>query len=609
MSKLVTELKTIQDLLNLFNKGDKRKVNLIVFFQICLTFLDLLGIAAIGILGTVSLKREEDQNSYSQVDSFLEILGLEDQSRNFQVTVFTLAAVTFLLGRTLLSIAFTRRILIFFSARGASLSSDLVGHLLSRSLLELQSRSSQETLFSLTRGVEYLVIQVLATIVVLIADASLLVFLGLSLLILDTATAIGLILLFTGSFVFLNRYMIVRAGRLGQVNSDLNIKSNEKIVEVISSYRETIVRDRQSFYVQEIGETRRQLASTSAEINFLPYVSKYVVELAIIAGAMIIGGIQFVTMDSAGSIPSLVIFLAAGSRIAPALMRVQQGLITIRNGLGQSEKTLELILSLKKSSKPNLEIAAFNQNHSGFTPEIKLQNVYFSYPDRHETALFDINLNIKAGQLVAIVGPTGSGKSTLADIILGVLDPDSGEVGISNLKPRQAIKDWPGAISYVPQDIQINSGTISENVSLGFSDNDVQLNDIWKILKMVQLEDFVSKLPSGVDTKVGERGINFSGGQRQRLGIARALFTNPKLIVLDEATSALDGDTELALSEAILGLRGKATVIMIAHRLSTVRNADVVVYLESGSIRGVGSFNEVRGLVPDFDRQANLMGL
>jgi ABC-type multidrug transport system fused ATPase/permease subunit len=609
VSKLVTELKTIQDLLNLFNKGDKRKVNLIVFFQICLTFLDLLGIAAIGILGTVSLKREEDQNSYSQVDSFLEILGLEDQSRNFQVTVFTLAAVTFLLGRTLLSIAFTRRILIFFSARGASLSSDLVGHLLSRSLLELQSRSSQETLFSLTRGVEYLVIQVLATIVVLIADASLLVFLGLSLLILDTATAIGLILLFTGSFVFLNRYMIVRAGRLGQVNSDLNIKSNEKIVEVISSYRETIVRDRQSFYVQEIGETRRQLASTSAEINFLPYVSKYVVELAIIAGAMIIGGIQFVTMDSAGSIPSLVIFLAAGSRIAPALMRVQQGLITIRNGLGQSEKTLELILSLKKSSKPNLEIAAFNQNHSGFTPEIKLQNVYFSYPDRHETALFDINLNIKAGQLVAIVGPTGSGKSTLADIILGVLDPDSGEVGISNLKPRQAIKDWPGAISYVPQDIQINSGTISENVSLGFSDNDVQLNDIWKILKMVQLEDFVSKLPSGVDTKVGERGINFSGGQRQRLGIARALFTNPKLIVLDEATSALDGDTELALSEAILGLRGKATVIMIAHRLSTVRNADVVVYLESGSIRGVGSFNEVRGLVPDFDRQANLMGL
>jgi ABC-type multidrug transport system fused ATPase/permease subunit len=210
---------------------------------------------------------------------------------------------------------------------------------------------------------------------------------------------------------------------------------------------------------------------------------------------------------------------------------------------------------------------------------------------------------------VAVVGSTGAGKTTAIDLILGLLEPENGSVLISGMKPQDAIVRWPGAISYVPQDVVISNGTIRENVGLGYKSEFVSEELVWDAIKAAQLESYVNSLPLGSDTQVGERGTRMSGGQRQRLGIARALFTKPKLLVLDEATSALDGETEAAISKAIQDLRGSVTVIMIAHRLSTVRNADSIIYMNEGQIKSIGTFEEVRAAVPDFDRQAKLMGL
>jgi ABC-type multidrug transport system fused ATPase/permease subunit len=172
-----------------------------------------------------------------------------------------------------------------------------------------------------------------------------------------------------------------------------------------------------------------------------------------------------------------------------------------------------------------------------------------------------------------------------------------------------AVAKWPGAIAYVPQDVAISSGTIRENVALGFPEQQATDELVTNALKVAQLHQFVSDLPRGLDTQVGERGAKISGGQRQRLGIARAMFTRPHLLVLDEATSSLDGETEASISDAIHELRGSTTVVLIAHRLSTVRDADIVVYLADGKIKTMGTFDEVRRAVPDFDRQAKLMGL
>jgi ABC-type multidrug transport system fused ATPase/permease subunit len=197
----------------------------------------------------------------------------------------------------------------------------------------------------------------------------------------------------------------------------------------------------------------------------------------------------------------------------------------------------------------------------------------------------------------------------MIDVLLGVLNPDEGTVLISGLPPMQAVTKWPGAISYVPQDVSIAAGSIRQNVALGYP-LEVATDDlVLKALKVAHLDEFVADLPEGLDTQVGERGAQLSGGQRQRLGIARAMFTCPHLLVLDEATSSLDGETESNISEAINTLKGSTTVVMIAHRLSTVRNADMVVYLSDGQILAKGTFQQVRESVPDFDRQARLMGL
>jgi ABC-type bacteriocin/lantibiotic exporter with double-glycine peptidase domain len=210
---------------------------------------------------------------------------------------------------------------------------------------------------------------------------------------------------------------------------------------------------------------------------------------------------------------------------------------------------------------------------------------------------------------VAIVGPSGSGKTTLADLILGVVSPDNGRIEISGLSPGTAISTWPGAISYVPQDVNISNSTLLENIALGYPRTEIDIDWAQQAVEQVNLNSLIGELEKTNESKLGDRGGKLSGGQRQRIGIARALYTKPRILLLDEATSALDGETELVVTNSLSSLDSRTTLITIAHRLSTVRNADLVVYMENGAVIATGTFLEVRNKVPNFDRQANLMGL
>ena len=600
---------TIGRSMRVLSRNDQKKVVAVAILQICMGALDLLGVVAMGLLGALSVTGLQSHKPGDRVNSALRILHISESTFQVQATVLGFGAVFLLVGRTLLSIFFTRRILFFLSRRGARISANLIARMLSQSLLTVQSRTTQETLYAVTRGVQLIVLEVLATSVVLVSDLSLLLIMSVGLFVIDPTTAIGTFIVFTLVGYFLYRFMHLRAGALGIKSSDLNITSNEKIVEVFGSYRESVVRNRRDYYAREIGRLRFALADTSAEINFLPYVSKYVIETTVVLGALLLGVTQFILQDATHAVATLAIFLAAGTRIAPAVLRVQQGSIMIRGSLGAATPTLDLIDMLGDAPMIENVDDTVDTIHEGFESEIKVTDTSLTYPNKPTPAIANISLTIPSGASVAFVGPSGAGKTTIIDVLLGVLNPDAGSVLISGLPPLLAVSKWPGAVSYVPQDVVISAGTIRENVALGYPPEAATDELVMSALKVAHLDKFVAGLPDGVDTQVGERGAKISGGQRQRLGIARAMFTRPHLLVLDEATSSLDGETEASISDAIHALRGSTTVVMIAHRLSTVRNADIVVYLSEGKVMATGTFDEVRKAVPDFDRQAKLMGL
>ena len=591
------------------SKSDKRKLFAVVLIQIMLGALDLVGVGLIGVIGSLAINWVGSKQPGNRVQWLLDQLNLGSFDLQMQATILGILAVSVMVLKTVLSMIFIRKILYFLSFKGARLSSILVSRLLAQPLLTVQSRSNQETLFALTSGVGSITIGVLATFVALISDTSLLLVMAVGLFVVDPILSVSTFALFATIAFMLYRIMQVRARKLGERNRQTNVDSNSLILEVLTSYRELVVKNRRFYYSRKIGEQRHQLAAATAELSFMPNISKYVIEITVIVGSLMISAIQFVTQDAAHAVATLGVFFAASTRIAPAVLRVQQSSLSIRASSGLAEPTLELIESLGIDEIIKENDATIDFDHEGFVAHIEIVNVSLKYPGKEINAVSNLSLSIDKGEIVACVGPSGAGKTTIIDIVLGILEPDKGRVEINGLSPLDAISTWPGAIGYMPQDILISNGTVRENVMLGFDSNPMYDQRVQSAITIAQLSEFVQALPKGLDQPMGDRGTSISGGQRQRLGIARAIFTAPKLLVLDEATSALDGETEANISSAIQAFRGDVTVLMIAHRLSTVLTADRVVYMDKGEIKAQGSFEEVRRAVPDFDRQANLMGL
>lgn len=594
---------------HLLDSSDRRKVIWVILLQIAFGFFDLMGVMLIGVIGALAITGVSSGKPGDRVSTFLELVGLQDSPLQVQVASIGLVAAALLISKTLFSIYFSRRVLFFLSRRGAAVSARMVAKLLRQSLITVQSRSLQTSLYAVTHGVTLMTVGVLGVFVSLVSDLSLLLVLLAGLFVVDSAMALGTLIAFSAIAFSLWRLMHVRVKNLGLKTADISVESSETVFEVLMAYREATVRNRKGFYARLIGRQRLQLANLQAEMSFMPNISKYVIEIAVVISAVAIAGFQFMINDASRAVAILSIFLAATTRIAPAVLRVQQGAVSMKGTIAAAQPTLDLLRELgwEKDEVETWKEPDFK--YEGFVPKVQLNKVSFRYPSRDLDVVSGVSLVIPEGSFVGFVGSSGAGKTTLIDLMLGVLEPKSGEVLISGYSPKEAVKLFPGAISYIPQDVVVVNGSIRKNVTLGFEEGSISDEYIWSALKIAHLDEFVENLPEKLDSSVGDRGTKLSGGQRQRLGIARAMVTRPKLLVLDEATSAMDGELELNIGEAIQDMRGQVTIIMIAHRLSTIRSCDAIFHLSEGELIGRGSFEELKTLVPEFKRQAKLMGL
>ena len=544
-------LDSVKSALALLDRRSKRILLILVLIQIFIASLDLLGVLLFGAVAALSASAIAGQQS-ATLTSVLEFFGLQETDEiSLAIALATVAGMLFI-AKSIISFLLVRRSLRFLANRQAMVSSRLAERLMSRPLLDVQRRSSQQNAYALTSGVNAVTIGVLGNSVIIAAEMSVLIVIAVGLLVIDPLVAVFTVVFFAALGLIMNKALGNWARRLGVKLSSAEIASYTAVQDALRTYRETTVSGRRVLFVERFQSLRWQAARYQADSQIMIQVSKYVFEVGLIIGAAALAVSQALTREVVAAVAVIAVFLAAASRIMPSLLRLQQASLGIRQSSGTAAPTFELNQELETTVEDfridtgmrEKVLSGLASAHRGFYPQLRLQSITVSYLGADRPAVDEASLEVGVGESLALVGPTGAGKSTLADLVLGVVHPDSGSVLLSGVSPTDSVRTWPGAIAYVPQEVAVLNGTVRDNVALGLPEDAIDDSLVWEALERAHLAEMLRDDREGLGTVVGEHGVRLSGGQRQRLGLARALYTRPRLLVLDEATSALDAETE-----------------------------------------------------------------
>lgn len=567
---------------NLFDKNVKFRLFLVTLIQVSLGLLDLVGVVAVGLLGSIATLGITSQTAGGWTAKLIELLGLERFDFQMQIAILGLSTALLLVVKTITSLYLSRKTIFYLSRRAAVISNSMMARLVNLNLTNFLKFRTNDLIYAFSVGISTLTMGVVAPFLAVIVDLSLLIILSTVLFITEPLLALLTLFFFISIAIMLYINLSVRAKNLGSESAILFDDSIKNLKELIFTYRELLVRNNRQKYAARLGANRDRLAWILAELTFFPNLSKYALEIGLVIGAVSITGYQIIYSNSSRAIAILAIFIVASLRIGPAVLRIQQSLVAIKRAVGQSLPTLAILQEVYSNAEIQNAIVPFSNEHSNFNPKVVFENVSYSYEnDSKKDVISNISFEIPRGEFWSIVGSSGVGKSTLVDLMVGAINPSAGEISISDLEPLSTFLKWPGSVAYVPQEIFLTEGSIKENVILGFNSEEIEESLIWNALDSAQLGEFVRNLPSRLDFQVGENGRNISGGERQRLGIARALITNPKLIVLDEATSALDERTQSQISSTLASLKGTHTLVMIAHRIETLEKCDRIIVLKN----------------------------
>lgn len=399
-----------------------------------------------------------------------------------------------------------------------------------------------------------------------------------------TVVVVGLMLICVGVFTLISKKV---SFRLGKQNEYYNAKLFQWINQSLGGIKEVKILQRENYFIDSYKSNYKKLIKGAKMNELLAAIPKYIVETVCMIGLLtaIVIKLLFGHGDLDTFIPQMSVFAVAAFRLLPSVGRINAYV----NSIMYSRASLDMIYGDLREIEINRPTGEERRQTSD-TPEwqfhdgIYVNNITYRYPDAEAEVLKDANLTIPKGKTVALIGPSGAGKTTLADVILGLLPPVSGEILMDDKDVYGDLYQWRKKLGYIPQSIYLSDDTIRNNVAFGIYEEKIDDEAIWAALEKAQLKEFVQGLDKGLDTFVGDRGVRLSGGQRQRIGIARALYHDPEILVLDEATSALDNETEKAVMESIESLQGTKTMIIIAHRLTTIRNADLVYEVAGGEV-------------------------
>lgn len=527
------------------------------------------------------------------------------------VEVVTAALALFAL-RSLLSALTTRRATRFLGRLDADLGRRVIAQELRRPWLDSISRRRGDVVRDLTEGPSQVSQQFLGSLLEAWSEIVVLV-VAVAVLVVSRPTVTGVAVVYFGAVgVVLARRVRQRATTEGQKAYDARGDTIASLSQALDAYKELEVRQRTFAFARHAADRYSEFAQAYARNEWLYEFARFFLEFTLAIGLLLIAGVGALVSGADTAIGTLVLFAAAGFRAVPALHRLQVvgGRVRFRAPYVDAFVTLlreEPGMVTDEPTDP--DSAALDGPVVVLERELEVRGLSIRYPGSATEALSGVSLSIRAGTRVALVGPSGAGKTTLADSLLGLLPVGAQTVFIDGADVEQGLRAWRRSVGYVPQEIAVIDDSIAANVALGWFGSEIDEPRVWRALERAQADGFVRALPDGIATNVGERGVRLSGGEAQRIGIARALYIDPQLLVLDEATSSLDVETEAAVTAALSGLHGTTTVLVIAHRLSTVRDADVIFYLEDGRLVCSGSFDHVAREVPRFAEHARLSGL
>jgi ABC-type multidrug transport system fused ATPase/permease subunit len=572
--------KYVLSTLFLLSPRDRTFVISFGLIRILLVGFDMLGIILVGILITRSAN---SLNSRSQPEGSFSYLQVTEDLSIKQISVLVLVSF---LSKSIFSVVFMRLMANTLAKAEGEIAKRFFGKILSSPFSKLNDFSHAEIVNSVTYAINFATTQLITIFVIIISEVAMLI----AILTLFASINFGLTLMMGLYFLMIGlaiqKVLGSKLQSAGKIYSKSISAATTTVTDAIGAFREISTMSKQDVFVEKFSDSRYQYAKAMSLVNYYSALPRYIVESALMVGVVGLTFFSFNDSTSPAAAGTLGVFLVGGLRIVASMLPLQNSLGGLKQLIGQAASFYEINRRVDFTPDQNQlnQISNLDRHKSEM---IKFKEVYFKYPGSENFAVKNLTFQINPGELIAIIGSSGSGKSTLADLIVGLTYPTTGAI------ERGTITSSKAGYSYVPQSPGIISGTICENITLTFDATKVNFKLLQKSIKLAHLSELIDSLPNGVDTDLGAQSNALSGGQMQRIGLARALYGDPRLLMLDEATSALDAETESAISENLDELRGKCTTVVIAHRLATVQGADRVFVMDGGEIVSIGKFSDL----------------